>query len=53
MVFSESANFELQENKKAKIGHANANVYAIGFQYEHPIPVNTINSISTTLSIVR
>lgn len=53
LVSSESANFELQENKNANIGQANAKAYWIGPQYEQPIPVKIISMISTTLSTVK
>ena len=53
IVFSDFANFELHENRKANIGQQKANAYFIGPQYELPIPVNIIIKISVTLSIVK
>ena len=44
------ANLEDDENKNAKTGHASANVYWKGPQYDTEIPVKHINNISTTLS---
>ena len=47
------AYFEDPENKKAKIGHANAKVYCIGCQYETDNPVKIISNISTIRSITK
>ena len=50
-IFPEDAYFEFPEKRNAHTGHASANVYAIGPQYETLIPVNTKNNTSTNLSI--
>ena len=44
------ANSDDGENKYANIGHAKANVYWNGPQYDTDTPVNIKNNISTTLS---
>ena len=46
-------NSEAPENKNANIGHANANVYWNGPQYEYETPVKIIKSISTILSTAK
>lgn len=49
-IFDDVTNLEAYENKKANTGHANANVYVIGPQYEYDIPVKHRNKSSTNLS---
>ena len=49
-IFFDDANSDVGENKYANIGHASANVYFIGPQYDTDTPVNIMNNISTTLS---
>ena len=52
-MFLDDANSEEPENRNANTGHAKANVYINGPQYDTDTPVNIISSSSTILSIAK